>query len=332
MSDFGRKYTAAKVFAVFGMISLMAATAGVSGRALAEDKPITIYFVGIVGPGDPFHGVIARGAEQAAQDLGVNVVYVFPDKVTLSDYNNKVEQAIAARPDGIVILGIDEKGSEPVARRAHELGIKLAFNPAPSINERPMWTPEDLYISRVGSDEYATGFQAGERLIAAGVDGLTVCANPVPGDATVASRCKGLTDRLAEENIPVREVEIVLDRTQGSELLTTFLRANPEVRAILWTGSDANASARIARSNVGRSDILIGQVDLDPQTLEAVRTGEALFSVDQQPFWRGYIPVLAITHNIRYGMQQANYFLSGPLIVDAQNVDRVIQLTSDGYR
>jgi hypothetical protein len=54
--------------------------------AKAEDKPVTIYFVGIVSPADPFHGIIARGAERAGKDLGAKVVYIFPDKVTLSDY------------------------------------------------------------------------------------------------------------------------------------------------------------------------------------------------------------------------------------------------------
>ena len=40
----------------------------------------TIYFVGIASPADPFHGVIARGAEQAGKDLGANVVYIFPER------------------------------------------------------------------------------------------------------------------------------------------------------------------------------------------------------------------------------------------------------------
>src|SRR5689334_1598504 len=87
----------------------IAAATGLAGLARADDKPITIYFVGITSPADPFHGVIARGAEQAGKDLHANVVYIFPDKVTLSDYNDKIEQAIAAKPDGIVILGLDEK-------------------------------------------------------------------------------------------------------------------------------------------------------------------------------------------------------------------------------
>lgn len=178
------------------------------GAAKDTSAKETIYFVGIASPADPFHGVIARGAEQAGKDLGANVVYIFPDKVTLTDYNAKIEQAIAARPQGIVILGIDEKGSEPLAKRAHDLGIKLAFNPAPPIKERPLWTPDDLYISRVGSDEYSAGRAAADRLLREKVKGKVVCAIQIAGDVTLTTRCQGVTDRLKEAGVRTEVMEV----------------------------------------------------------------------------------------------------------------------------
>ena len=44
------------------------------------------------------------------------------------------------------------------------------------------------------------------------------------------------------------------------------------------------------------------------------------------------MPVLAIVHHIRYGLTQANYFLSGPNIVNASNVEGVMSLVEKGYR
>ena len=97
---------------------------------------------------DLFHGVIAHGAEQAGKDLGVRVIYIYPDKLTLPQYIDRVEQAITARPDGMVLLGINEKATEPVAKQAREQGIVLAFNPAPPVSEHPVRDPDDIYISR----------------------------------------------------------------------------------------------------------------------------------------------------------------------------------------
>jgi simple sugar transport system substrate-binding protein len=318
------------IVALFLTAFVFSTDSGISAKA--EDKPVTIYFVGIVSPGDPFHGIIARGAERAGKDLGAKVVYIFPDKVTLSDYNDKIEQAIAAKPDGIVILGIDEKGSEPLAQRAHELGIKLAFNPAPPIKERPLWSKDDLYISRVGSDEYSAGRAAGERLVKAGVKGKVVCAIQIPGDTTLSTRCKGVTDRLKEAGIGVDVIEIANEPGQSAELLGTYLRVHTDVGAVVTLGGPPNAGSREAKKFVGRTDLLLGAFDLDMATLVSIKAGEMLFTVDQQPYWRGYIPVLELVHNIRYGLQQANYFLSGPTIIDSDNVDQVIDMAKQGVR
>jgi len=310
-------------------IGAVAATQTVS---VAQEKKETIYFVGVTSPADPFHGVIARGAEQAGKDLGVNVVYVFPDKVTLTDYNAKIEQAIAAQPQGIVILGIDEKGSEPLAQRAKELGIKLAFNPAPPIKDRPLWTPDDLYISRVGSDEYSASRAAAERLLKENVKGKVACGIQLPGDLTLSTRCQGVADRLKEANIETAVIELANEPGQAAELLSTYLRANPDTGAVVTLGGPPNAGAREAKKAANRPDLLLGGFDMDAATLASVANKEMLFTVDQQPFWRGYIPILEITHNLRYGLQQANYFLSGPSIVDAANAEAVIKLAKEGYR
>lgn len=93
-----------------------------------------------------------------------------------------------------------------------------------------------------------------------------------------------------------------------------------------------NAGSREAKKAVERNDLLLGAFDLDTATLESIKAGEMLFTVDQQPFWRGYIPILEITHNIRYGLQQANYFLSGPTIIDKGNVEQVLELAKQGVR
>lgn len=313
-------------------LASVAAIGGLAAAARAEGAKETIYFVGIASPADPFHGVIARGAEQAGKDLGANVVYIFPDQVTLTDYNAKIEQAIAARPQGIVILGIDEKGSEPLARRAHDLGIKLAFNPAPPIKERPLWTPDDLYISRVGSDEYSAGRAAADRLLREKVKGKVVCAIQIAGDLTLTTRCQGVTDRLKEAGVHTEVVEVANEPGQSAELLSTYLRAHPDTGAVVTLGGPPNAGSREAKKEAKRPDLLLGGFDMDPATIKSIKDGEMLFTIDQQPFWRGYIPVLEIVHNLRYGLQQANYFLSGPSIVDSANVASVLELSKRGVR
>ena len=49
--------------------------------ALAQDA-ISIYFVGCAAP-TGFHGYLARGAAEAGENLGVDVTYIYPDKLTI---------------------------------------------------------------------------------------------------------------------------------------------------------------------------------------------------------------------------------------------------------
>jgi simple sugar transport system substrate-binding protein len=63
-----------------------------------------------------------------------------------------------------------------------------------------------------------------------------------------------------------------------------------------------------------------------------IQAGDLTFTMDQQGWWRGYIAVMQLVHNIRYGLLQANYYLTGPIIVDKSNADDVASLAEAGVR
>ena len=44
------------------------------------------------------------------------------------------------------------------------------------------------------------------------------------------------------------------------------------------------------------------------------------------------MPVVLLTHKIKYGLSQANYFLTGPTIVDKDSVEHVAKMVEAGYR
>ena len=87
-----------------------------------------------------------------------------------------------------------------------------------------------------------------------------------------------------------------------------------------------------AKADSHRDDLILTGYDIVAQSLAAIRDGKQAFTIDQQQFWRGYMPVLLLTHYIKYGLIQANYFLTGPTIVDKSNVEQVAKLVQEGYR
>jgi len=317
------------------LASLSAVTAGamlaISGAAAtAQEDEISIYFVGCAAP-TGFHGYLARGAEEAGKNLGVKVTYIYPDQLTIPNQVQKIEEAIAAQADGIAICVFTEDAAyTDVVARAKEAGIAIGSAAAPPAGKQ-VRDPGDMFLFRTGSDEKAAGKLTAQRLISMGVKGRVVVANQQPGDATCQDRANSEIEELKAAGIEADFLELTMDPGQQAESLFNYLRLHPDTAAATST-CDVIDGFLAAKEQSGRNDLILTGYDIVAQSLAAIRDGRQAFTIDQQQFWRGYMPIVLLTHNIKYGLQQANYFLTGPTIVDKDNVEKVAALVEKGYR
>ncbi len=86
--------------------------------------------------------------------------------------------------------------------------------------------------------------------------------------------------------------------------------------------ADAGSQARVAT------------FDLNQDVISGIQAGDIAFAVDQQQFEQGYLPVVMLklyaeNLNTVGGGQPV---LTGPAIVDADNVDEIAGLASAGTR
>ncbi len=124
-------------------------------EVMAQDD-ISIFFVGCAAP-TGFHGYLARGSAEAGENLGVNVTYIFPDKLTIPNQVQKIEEAIAAQADGIALCAFaPDVAYEEVAARAKDAGIAFGSAAAPPAGSQ-VRDPNDFFLFRTGSDERAAG-------------------------------------------------------------------------------------------------------------------------------------------------------------------------------
>jgi len=297
---------------------------------LTNGKHLVVYVEGLANPSAGFFRTLNNGAQQAGKDLCVDVKYVYPQggSFDLASYTQQIEQTIAAKPDGILILGIGDL--DAVAKEARDKGIVLAFNPAPSVKDKALRDPNDLYVSRSGADEYAAGAMAAHRFISDSRKSL-VCVQQDPQDGTQSERCQGVADTASAAGVKYDHVIGDPDPGKTANILEPYLRAHADVDAMVNTGGSANQGLVDARKAVGR-DIETAGFDVLPDIVASIQKGDLTFTMDQQGYWRGYIAVLEIVHNIRYGLVQSNYFLTGPIIVDKTNADSVATLAAAGVR
>jgi simple sugar transport system substrate-binding protein len=300
--------------------------------ALSGDSEVSIIYVNCA-PSVGFFATIAKGAEQAASDLGVDLQIVFPDEIAAVPLNQTLQTAVAARPDGIILCGLDPASAESIVAEGVEAGIAFSLTPShEEYSENPLRSSDDLYISRVGADEFSAGQMAGQTLLDSGVsDGKVLCAGLIEADTVINKRCEGALEVLEAADIGFDKLNVTEDPGQAAEVIISYLRANTDVTGILTPSGGAAEGARAAKNELDL-DVPHGAWDLFETNIAGVQEGSTDFLIDQQQFWRGYVPVLDLTHYIRYGLVRANWFLTGPFIVDESNVDAVAELVEQGIR
>src|SRR5690349_2696079 len=189
------------------LILLLAALAGCGESSVREEPSITVTGGKVqrdeapgVPPGEdaprlavvthgqassPFWAIVRTGVEAAERQMNVQVDYEAPDVYSLQRMIELVDDAVATRPDGLVI-SFPEPGLAPAIRRAVRAGI-----PVITIN-----SGSDLFrslgvLAHVGQPEDRAGLAAGRRLARAGVR-RALCVNQQVGNVGLDARCDGL--------------------------------------------------------------------------------------------------------------------------------------------
>jgi simple sugar transport system substrate-binding protein len=304
--------------------------AAAGGRAVAPGRTgdaVRIFVVTHGQASSPFWAIVRNGVEAAARQMDVLVTYRAPDVYSLDRMKAMVDQAIAARPDGLVV-SLPEPGIAPVVRRAVRAGI-----PVVTINSGSDLSERLGVLAHVGQPEHRAGLLAGRRLAAAGVR-RALCVNQQVGNVGLDARCAGLAAamRAAGGRSTVIGVD---DQSPATPKRLAATIARDRIDGLLalnaTTGTEAVQAARRA-GVAGR--VRIGTFDLGPDVLAAVRAGRIRFAVDQQAYLQGYLPVALLTQRARYGLfpQEGGVIATGPHFVTRANAAQAIELSRRSIR
>ena len=268
---------------------------------------------------DSFWCTVENGIRAAADDMNVNATILGPDSFDLERVAALIDQAVAAQPDGIALTVTDADLFREPIQSALDAGI-----PVVAYNAGSGPIVDDIgYLTYLGQDEYAGGYQGGKRLVA---DGGTqgVCINQQVGHTGLDRRCQGFIDALDEEGIPAEVLGISDDPAESQTVISDYYTANPDTDIFLTLGPNgANPFyAFMDAEGLEASDITHGTFDVSPEIAQAIRDGVTMFGIDQQPFLQGYGSVQMLTMVLRYGILPALPVTgTGPGFVTAENVD-----------
>jgi len=250
---------------------------------------------------DAFWCTVEEGITTAAEDMGVEVTILGPDKFDLEKTASLIDQAIAAQPDGIGLTVTDPVLFKEPITKALDGGIPvLAYN----AGKGPVGDGIP-YMTYLGMDEYQGGYQSGQRLIAAGGT-RGVCINHQVGHAGLDLRCKGLIDAFTEASLTAEVLGVKgEDAAQAQTTISDFYTANSDVDSFLTLGpSSANPFYAFVEASQPTTAYHI-TFDLTPEVEAKIKDGTTIAAVDQQPFLQGYGAVMYLMLRQRYGITPA---------------------------
>jgi simple sugar transport system substrate-binding protein len=292
--------------------------------SLTTGGDITIHMVTHSDDG-PFWSVVKRGAEQAAKDLGITVVW----DASNNDPAKQVQLIDAAVAEGA--SGIASSLPSPDQLIAPLQAAVAAGIPVITLNSGVNDYQDIGALTHVGQTETIAGAGAGDRYNAAGVKKI-FCARQEESNVALEERCDGLKDTFKGEVIS-EFVGKDTDQTAQQNAINAALSADPDIDGFMGTGPVIAMSGLRAVQDLGRA-VTVGGFDITPELIDAIEAGDVAFTVDQQQYLQGYIPVLLLFLNItnQNTLGGGLPILTGPGFVDKDNAAAVKALVAAGTR
>jgi simple sugar transport system substrate-binding protein len=296
--------------------------AGISGGK-AGTPTMTVAMVTHAAPGDTFWDIIRKGAESAAAKDNVKLNY--SSDPTSANQANLIQSAIDSKVDGIALTLPDPPALVPVVKKAIAAGIPvIAFNAGITSFE------DSGALAYFGSDESLAGQTAGERAKADGAKHV-LCVVQEQGQVQLEARCDGV-----QQGFGGQYEKIYVNGRDLPSVQTTIsakLQQSPAIDMVITLGAPF-ALASIQSVKDAGSKAKVATFDFNPQIPPQIQSGALQWAIDQQPFLQGYSAVdgLWLYKNNGNILGGGKATLTGPYLVDKQNVDFVGKFAAAGTR
>ena len=184
-------------------------------------------------------------------------------------------------------------------------------------------------LLHVGQDEIDAGRIAGAKLKEMGGK-IGICVNQEVGNVSLDLRCKGFAEGFGGK-VTVLPVSNDPDRYsregEGGAHVRHLDRHDPGTRR--GNRRRAVGCGRQGCGQGGRSRRLVRSIG---HFLKSVAAGDAAFAIDQQQYLQGYLPVVFLALNAKYGLVPGGNVPSGPNLITKEKAAQVVDLSAKGIR
>jgi simple sugar transport system substrate-binding protein len=239
---------------------------------------------------NPFFVPTQYGAADACKLLGCSYQWTGSESSNVNQMVNAMNTAVTSGANGIAVALIDLHAFNAPTEAALKAGIPvLAYNADAPGNKR---------LSYIGQDLKKAGEQMGERIVAAVPSGDVALFIATPGSANLQPRIEGAEAAIKASGKPITVHTVATGAAVPGELSTidAYWVGHPSTKGMYAVdgGSTESLAKVMQKYGLPAKGIKAGGFDLTEQTQKLLQEGNIEFTIDQQPYLQGFLPVLQL--------------------------------------
>ena len=269
--------------------SSTAAPSGTSAAGIfGSSAKLKFVFVNHVTT-NPFFVPTKYGAEDACKLLGCSYQWTGSENSNVNEMVNAFNTAVTGGADGIAIALVDEKAFNSGTDAALKAKIPVvSYNADSASNAR---------LSYIGQDLFVSGQEMGKRIADLVPSGDVALFIATPGQANIQPRIDGARQTLKSHS-SIKPHVITTGAALPAELsvIDSYATGHPETKGYFAVdaGSTQGLAQTIQKRNLRSKGVKGGGYDLTPITQKLLAGDQIDFTIDQQPYLQGFIPILQL--------------------------------------
>jgi len=238
---------------------------------------------------NPFFTPTQYGAADACKLLGCEYQWTGSESSNVNQMVNALNSAVTSGADGIAVALIDLHAFNAPVEAALKAGIPVvAYNADAAGNAR---------LAYIGQDLKKAGEQMGERIVAAVGSGDVALFIATPGSANLQPRIEGAEKAIKASGKPITIHTVATGAAVPAELSTieAYWTGHKETKGMYAVdGGSTESLAKVMQKFGLGGKVKAGGFDLTEATQKLLDEGNIEFTIDQQPYLQGFLPILQL--------------------------------------
>jgi simple sugar transport system substrate-binding protein len=238
---------------------------------------------------NPFFVPTKYGADDACKLLGCSYQWTGSESSNVNEMVNAFNSAISAKVDGIAVALVDLKAFNGPIKKALDAGIPVVGYNADA--------PDSGRLAYIGQDLFVSGQEMGKHIIDLVGSGDVALFIATPGSLNIQPRIDGAIDTIKKSGKGITYHTVATGAAVPKELsvIDAYWLGHKDTKGLFAVdaGSTQGVAQVIKKYNI-HNQVKGGGYDLLTPTIELLQAGQIDFTIDQQPYLQGFLPVLEL--------------------------------------